>query len=706
VKSILNKMTKEKFDKLSDQMCEIKIVSHEMLTMMINHIYEKAICEPSFSEMYAELCVKLSLTAKKSIFVRIIESDEEPPTDDGLSELHGNQGGSSGNPVYRWSNDVNTDDSEIMGPFESPEECVNCAVDAENSPDPFPRKEIELELHALKIHRGMFIKIMHAKNDPSTFYTVFFPMNKVVEVGQQLSKDLFLSELECLKDGNKKNNFKRILLYKCEDEFNKKGIYENWKIEKKKHEDNKSSLSDSERLEKESELEFRRMKLKKQMLGNIKFIGELYKKDMLKEKIMHYCIQQLLKIEENSNGDLSLIKDDEMDEEDHEALCNLFASIGRQIDNVLSRSQMHFYFKRIAALSTEKTLSSRSRFMYKDLLELKENKWKARREEETAKTLDEIKKDFEKEERLAAQQSQQSQMQSRPVPANLARNTSSGSRGSVRGGINKGVPNYGEVKDDSRRDHSDPHFRQKPVKDSRDIRSFNRTEDVPPPQILTRSASGNVPPKSSGPSVKPAPSIAEEKKKSIPPEEIIQRKAQSMRTEFIQSRGQVSEDDLIFSFTDITTLPDFGRIFVQKNADFAIDCKAYELDAVISILSLLVSKGRLTPSDFDLPFGELVEFLPDFITDSPSAVQAIGEMIAAFINIKTLSFLWLCELCEKLQNELCAEHFPSLISRIIECLKPKYGDKASLRADLGPYENRLSHLVGESQWNHVIYDEK
>jgi hypothetical protein len=258
----------------------------------------------------------------------------------------------------------------------------------------------------------------------------------------------------------------------------------------------------------------------------------------------------------------------------------------------------------------------------------------------------------------------------------------------------------------SRRDHSDPHFRQKPVKGSRDIRSFNRTEDVPPPQILSRSASGNVPPKSSGPSVKPAPSNTEEKKKTIPPEEVIQRKAQSMRTEFIQSRGQVSEDDLIFSFTDITTLPDFGRIFVQKNADFAIDCKSYELDAVISILSLLVSKGRLTPSDFDLPFGELVEFLPDFITDSPSAVQASGEMIAAFINIKTLSFSWLCELCEKLQNELSAEHFPSLISRIIECLKPKYGDKASLRADLGPYENRLSHLVGESQWNHIIYDEK
>lgn len=692
VKSILNKMTKEKFDKLSDQMCDIKILSHQMLTMMINHIYEKAINEPSFSDMYAELCVKLSYTAKNSTFIRIIESDEEPPTDDGLNEPPGNQGGSSGSPVYRWSNDVNTDDSELMGPFQSPDECINCAHDAENCPNPCPRGEMELELYKLKIHQGMFIKIMHPKNDPSTFYTVFFPMIKVEEVGQQVSKQLYLSEIECLKDGNKQNNFKKILLYKCEDEFNKKDIYEDWKKEKKTYEELKSTLTDSERVEREGELEFRRMKIKKQMLGNIKFIGELYKKEMLKERIMHYCIQQLLKIEE-INGDLSLIKDDEMDEEDHEALCNLFGSIGRQVDNILSRPKMNFYFKRIAALSTEKSLSSRSRFMYKDLLELKENKWKARREEETAKTLDEIKKDFEKEERLAAQQSQ---IQQRTMPANLARNTSLGSRGSVR---SKGGQNYGEVREDARRDHSDPYFRQKAVKDNRDMRSLNRVEDdVPPPQILTR-ASASAPIKPLGLSNKPTPSNAAST--MVSDEEKIKRKAQSMRTEFLQSLGKLSEEDLIFSFKDIMELPDFGQRFVQANTNFCVDCKQKERDAVISILSLLLSKGILAPSNFESPCKELVEYLDDFILDSPNAVNDLGELIAAFIHTKALSLSWLCEQCEELRDQINSKLLPQLIRRIIECLLLRYGEKALLRADIEPHESRLSHLIGESDWNLV-----
>ena len=39
------------------------------------------------------------------------------------------------------------------------------------------------------------------------------------------------------------------------------------------------------------------MKIKKQMLGNIKFIGQLYKKALLKEKIMRFCIASLLKLE-------------------------------------------------------------------------------------------------------------------------------------------------------------------------------------------------------------------------------------------------------------------------------------------------------------------------------------------------------------------------------------------------------------------------
>mgnify|MGYP000671355089 CR=1 FL=1 len=45
--------------------------------------------------------------------------------------------------------------------------------------------------------------------------------------------------------------------------------------------------------------------------------------------------------------------------------------------------------------------------MYKDLLDLRSNNWVPRRKVEKAKTLEEIRKDVEREERLQAQQSQQ-----------------------------------------------------------------------------------------------------------------------------------------------------------------------------------------------------------------------------------------------------------------------------------------------------------
>ena len=68
---------------------------------------------------------------------------------------------------------------------------------------------------------------------------------------------------------------------------------------------------------------------------------------------------------------------------------------------------MKVYFDKIMQLSDDKSLSSRSRFMYKDLLEMRTKGWKLRRELETAKTIAEIHQDVEREERKQAQQSQQ-----------------------------------------------------------------------------------------------------------------------------------------------------------------------------------------------------------------------------------------------------------------------------------------------------------
>ena len=56
---ILNKFTPEKFVRLSDQIVEM-VTTQEILDDVVGCIVEKACVESFFSELYAEMCVKLS----------------------------------------------------------------------------------------------------------------------------------------------------------------------------------------------------------------------------------------------------------------------------------------------------------------------------------------------------------------------------------------------------------------------------------------------------------------------------------------------------------------------------------------------------------------------------------------------------------------------------------------------------------------------
>lgn len=65
------------------------------------------------------------------------------------------------------------------------------------------------------------------------------------------------------------------------------------------------------------ELDEARDQARRRSLGNIKFIGELFKMKMLTEAIMHDCVVKLLK---------------NHDEESLECLCRLLATIGKDLD--------------------------------------------------------------------------------------------------------------------------------------------------------------------------------------------------------------------------------------------------------------------------------------------------------------------------------------------------------------------------------------
>ncbi|RDX78681.1 Eukaryotic translation initiation factor 4G [Mucuna pruriens] len=181
-----------------------------------------------------------------------------------------------------------------------------------------------------------------------------------------------------LSQDNEKITFKRLLLNKCQEEFERG---EREQEEANKADEGEVKLSNEEREEK-------RTKARRRMLGNIRLIGELYKKKMLTERIMHECIKKLL-------GQYQ-----DPDEEDIEALCKLMSTIGEMIDHPKAKEHMDAYFERKKSLSNNMNLSSRVRFMLKDVIDLRKNKWQQRRKVEGPKKIEEVHRDAS-QERLA-----------------------------------------------------------------------------------------------------------------------------------------------------------------------------------------------------------------------------------------------------------------------------------------------------------------
>ncbi|KAG1359239.1 eukaryotic translation initiation factor 4G [Cocos nucifera] len=183
-------------------------------------------------------------------------------------------------------------------------------------------------------------------------------------------------ELPDCMEGNEKITFKRLLLNKCQEEF-QRGETEQAEANKAEEED-ETEQSEVEREEK-------RIKARRRMLGNIRLIGELYKKRMLTERIMHECIKKLLGQYQNP------------DEEDIEALCKLMSTIGEIIDHPKAKVHMDAYFDMMGKLSKNQKLSSRVRFMLKDALDLRKNKWQQRRKVEGPKKIEEVHRDAAQE---------------------------------------------------------------------------------------------------------------------------------------------------------------------------------------------------------------------------------------------------------------------------------------------------------------------
>eukprot|EP00941_MAST-03F_sp_MAST-3F-sp1_P002716 g2716.t1 len=285
--SLLNKLTREKFDKITSQIVAIEFNTRPLLKRMIYCIFDKALGEPHFSELYADVCLTLS---------RVSEEKAE-------RMVHVEQNSEDGKFYF----DVGDTEDQV-------------------SSTPYDTKEAARAA------------------------------------------------------GLKASSFKRILLTKCQEEFEKKVDWDSFK-----NDVDWESLKDdpvATRRAKE-EAEYRQMLAKKRMLGNITFIGCLFKESLISEVVLHHCLNLLLK--EISNPG----------EDDVECVCKLLTNVGKFLK---SKPHIDSYFDRLEILARHKKMSSRTRFMVQDVIALRKNKWIPRRKVEKVQTKAEVRQQAAAEE--------------------------------------------------------------------------------------------------------------------------------------------------------------------------------------------------------------------------------------------------------------------------------------------------------------------
>lgn len=205
------------------------------------------------------------------------------------------------------------------------------------------------------------------------------------------------------------NLFRKYLLNRCQEEFER-----GWKVNMP---DKAEGAGESAMM---SDEYYEATAAKRRGLGLVKFIGELFKLQMLTERIMHECVKKLLDY------------DTTPEEAEVESLTSLLRTIGWQLDNTeqKGRQMVDAYFHRIDMAVKQESLPSRLKFMLMDIVDLRRRGWISKDDNKGPKTLQEIHAEEKLKQQEAELERQRNQVRGggnrMPMGRGDARNFSSG----------------------------------------------------------------------------------------------------------------------------------------------------------------------------------------------------------------------------------------------------------------------------------------
>ncbi|KAG8949379.1 hypothetical protein FRC04_008614 [Tulasnella sp. 424] len=365
------------------------------------------------------------------------------------------------------------------------------------------------------------------------------------------------------------------------------------------------------------------LKAKRQGLGLVRFIGELFKLQMLTERTMHQCIQTLLS------------KIDKPEEEEIESLCKLLTTVGQALDTPKAKSHMDIYFGRMQMLADNPNVVSRIRYMLLDVIELRGRSWRPRNAVAGPSTIAQV------HEQGAREKAASAQLASKMVPMS-------------RTGSQRGPRNAQEQGSDGWNVAGPTPVRAVPIK-AGDLSNFGkftansgppktmgpssvfkeggRRRDIPAPQAppdTTARTKFNLLPRTVS-SANTDEHSAEDSDKPESDEEQVNVKTYTDWEATVKVKEDVKE---FFTVRDVSKgkrsfaeMPDeYKGKLVHGLASRALDSKEADVKLVAELFEKVAGKS-CSPSAFEEGLAGIIEFLDDTATDLPEAYTFMARML-------------------------------------------------------------------------------